>query len=212
MLLHLRENLGKGVRQREGLLRGERTLLQQHLLPGRPLHPGHQHGIGQVGFAAQQVSVAVWGEHGAARNLQAGQAGKGCQLLGLGDEGRRAKARLTGRRAPHPLPLPAGEVGGEGTDDPRPAFLALWEARRGGVFGDAVGGAGDGQFIVGVGAEGHRSPHPKRLSNRQDSCSLTGATVSQVTKRGKSGRKSASQSAAARRKACSSSAAEGVRS
>jgi hypothetical protein len=158
MLLHLRENLGKGVRQREGLLRGEQTLLQQHLLPGRPLHPRHQHSIGQVGFAAQQIGIALRGEHSAARDLQAGQAGKGGQLLGLGDKGRRAKARLKDLQGDAPLTpdLSPGGSGdrGEGIDDPRPPFLAVGKAGRGGMLGDAVGDAGDGQLVVGVGAEG----------------------------------------------------------
>ena len=33
--------------------------------------------------------------------------------------------------------------------------LAIGEARRGRVLGDALGDAGDGQLVVGIGAEGH---------------------------------------------------------
>ena len=99
------------------------------VLPGRPIHLGHQHGVGQVGVLAQQVGVAGRGEHGAARDLLAGQAGAGGQLLGLGDESRRAKARLEELEGGAPLtpyPSPGGRgAGNERAGDPRPSLLVV---------------------------------------------------------------------------------------
>jgi hypothetical protein len=92
VLLHAGKNVGEGARQVEGLLRGERTLFEHHFHPGRAFDPGHEDGVGQVGFAAQQVGVALGGEHGAAADGQAGQVGEGGEFLGLRDEGRRAEA------------------------------------------------------------------------------------------------------------------------
>jgi hypothetical protein len=43
-------------------------------------------------------------------------------------------------------------------DNPGAAFLAVGDARGGGVLGDAVGHAVEGQFVVDVGTEGHGSP------------------------------------------------------
>jgi hypothetical protein len=92
LLLHAHQHLGEGARQVEGLLRGERTLFEHHFHPGGAFDPGHEDGVGQVGFAAQQVSVTGGGEHGAAADGQAGQVGEGGEFLGLGDESRGAEA------------------------------------------------------------------------------------------------------------------------
>ena len=158
-LFHVRQHLGQLARQGEDLARIERALREQHLLPGWAFDPGHQDSIDEVWVLLEQSSVVRWGEHGALGGAQTGQVGEGGQLLGLGDEGRRAKARLKDLQGDAPLTpnLSPGGSGdrGEGIDDPRPPFLAVGEARSSRVLGDAVDSTGDDQFILNVRAKGH---------------------------------------------------------
>ena len=161
-LFHVRQHLGQLARQGEDLARIEWALREQHLLPGWAFDPGHQDSIDEVWVLLEQSSVVRWGEHGALGGAQTRQVGEGGQLLGLGDEGRRAKARLKDLQGDAPLTpnlSPGGRgVGGEGEqliDDAGAAFLAVGEARSSRVLGDAVDSTGDDQFIVNVRAKGH---------------------------------------------------------
>jgi hypothetical protein len=106
---------------------------------------------------AEQVWVVSGAEDGALAGGQAWEGGEGGEALGLGEQGRGAEAGfedLEGGGAFTPC-CSAGGRGKELIDDAGAALLAVGEARGGGVLGDAVGDAVDGQFVVDVEAHGH---------------------------------------------------------
>ena len=134
----------QGPGQRQALLGRQGLPVQHHLHPGGPVNPGHQHGVNQIRVLAQQVAVALGGEHRAPADPQAGQIGIRRQFVGHAGQCRKAVVgfeNLEGRG--HSPCLPATGRRGQGIDDALPALLAIGNAGRRRMFSDVVGDAVD---------------------------------------------------------------------